>query len=406
MNQAVDKLASGWRKVQETLFTPKVDDAALDAAMREASARQPPPVLWLIGKTQSGKTSLIRALTGSPRAEIGSGFRPCTRTASFYDFPLDAPVVRFLDTRGLGETHYDPTDDIRYCESESHLIIAVVKAVDTHPEAVNQVLRAVRKRHPDWPVVIVQTCLHELYPAEMDHILPYPYDQTDWPHTLPDDLRRALLAQREYLGKLPGPGLTLWVPVDLTLPEDDLPPAHYGLDALWDALERASSLGLQAMLRIDPMINDTYARTAHPHIVGYSLTAGALGAIPVVDVALVPALQLKLLQSLAAIYRLPWNTRTSAEFFGLLGAGFMAGYGLTLAGRGLVKLIPGAGQTLGVVWSVTSSVAITFALGKAACFYLARTGKGQTVDAEALQQIYAEALQRGRELIRERTNLS
>jgi len=39
----------------------------------------PAPVIWLFGKVQSGKTSIIRALTGAERAQIGGGFKPCTR---------------------------------------------------------------------------------------------------------------------------------------------------------------------------------------------------------------------------------------------------------------------------------------------------------------------------------------
>ncbi|NCC29470.1 MAG: hypothetical protein EOM22_15375, partial [Gammaproteobacteria bacterium] len=54
-----------WRGLREALLEPRVDDASLGAALREARARHPLPVVWLIGKTQSGKTSIIRALTGS-----------------------------------------------------------------------------------------------------------------------------------------------------------------------------------------------------------------------------------------------------------------------------------------------------------------------------------------------------
>ena len=65
------------------------------------------PVVWLLGKVQSGKTSIIREPTQSSDAEIGSGFRACTKTARVFDFPSEAPIIRFLDTRGLGEVAYD-----------------------------------------------------------------------------------------------------------------------------------------------------------------------------------------------------------------------------------------------------------------------------------------------------------
>ena len=81
------------------------------------SARRFAPVVWLLGKVQSGKTSIIRVLTQSSDAEIGSGFRACTRTARVFDFPNEAPIIRFLDTRGLGEVAYDPSDDIGFAKA-------------------------------------------------------------------------------------------------------------------------------------------------------------------------------------------------------------------------------------------------------------------------------------------------
>ena len=78
------------------------------------SARQFAPVVWLLGKVQSGKTSIIRTLTQTSTAEIGSGFAPCTRTSRVFDFPAEAPIIRFLDTRGLGEVAYDPAEDIAF----------------------------------------------------------------------------------------------------------------------------------------------------------------------------------------------------------------------------------------------------------------------------------------------------
>jgi 50S ribosome-binding GTPase len=67
------------------------------------------PVVWLLGKTGAGKTAIVAALTGDPYAEVGEGFEPCTRTAAYHDVPPEAPLLRFLDTRGLGEVDYDPT---------------------------------------------------------------------------------------------------------------------------------------------------------------------------------------------------------------------------------------------------------------------------------------------------------
>ena len=80
------------------LFTPQIEAQALQAALSRLRQGLPPPVIWLFGKVQSGKTAIIRALTGAERARIGSGFAPCTRWAARYDFPnADFPLAVFLD---------------------------------------------------------------------------------------------------------------------------------------------------------------------------------------------------------------------------------------------------------------------------------------------------------------------
>ncbi|MFH1268252.1 MAG: GTPase domain-containing protein, partial [Planctomycetota bacterium] len=89
-----------WRALGRLAASPRVDEEDLERRLKEARLSLPVPVFWLLGKAQSGKTSLVRALTGSSRAEIGGGFRPCTRTAQLYSFPSEEDCfLRFLDTR-------------------------------------------------------------------------------------------------------------------------------------------------------------------------------------------------------------------------------------------------------------------------------------------------------------------
>jgi hypothetical protein len=162
-----------------------MSDAAATAALADR-ARTLAPVVWLVGKVQSGKTSIIRTLTGATDAEIGAGFRACTRSARIFDFPHEVPIIRFLDTRGLGEAAYDPADDIAFCEDRAHLILAVAKALDAEQGAVVKAVRAARERHPDWPLVVAQTSLHEGYPHGQGHVLPYPFAGGDAGSAVPD----------------------------------------------------------------------------------------------------------------------------------------------------------------------------------------------------------------------------
>ncbi len=391
-----------WEQLRIALLQPQVDKSVLESSLREAQSKLPVPVLWLLGKTQSGKTSIIKALTGSEAAEIGNGFQSCTRHSRFYDFPVVAPVIRFLDTRGLGEVSYDPAEDMHYCESQAHLLIAVMKAADMNQAPVFDTLHAIRQRHPEWPVVLVQTSLHELYPKQQEHITPWSYGDDTLPADMPSDLRRALQAQRDSLGTLPGFAPIQWVAVDLTLPEDGWNPPDYGLQALWQAIESLSSLGLQHLLSDDKVVNDLYARTAHQHIVGYTLAAAGLGALPVVDIVAVSTVQAKLLHSLAQIYGQRWDNNTITEFLGLAGVSMITGYVARALSRAMVKVVPVWGQTIGAIWGASASAATTYALGKAAIYFFTQRKNGLNVDAEILRGVYADAMKRGAELLKDR----
>lgn len=391
-----------WRKLRSLLLQPSVDDAALESSLRAVREQLPPPVLWLLGKTQSGKTSIIRALTGCETAQIGNGFQPCTRHSCFYDFPESAPIVRFLDTRGLGEVDYDPTEDIAYCNQQAHLLLVVMKAADIEQEQIFSIVNDIRRQHPQWPLLMVQTSLHELYPEASGHILPWPYQLEPWPASIPIELKRALLAQRAAAENLPGDGPVLWVPVDLTLLEDGYAPPDYGLEALWQAIESLLPLGLQQQLSGEQAVRDLYARAAHQQTVGYAIAAAGLGALPVVDMVAVTALQAKLLHSLAVLYRQRWDARSVSEFIGLLGTGVVTAYFSRMASRTLAKLIPFVGQTVGAAWGAAASSAATYALGKASIYFFEQRQQGLNVDPEILRRIYAESLETGRTILSER----
>src|SRR5947209_7591434 len=110
------------------LFSTSGREQELQKQLAELRRRMPVPVFWLYGKTQSGKTSIIKYLTGADRAEIGNGFRPCTRYSQEYDFPTaDTPLLSFLDTRGLGEPGYDPEEDLARFDHQAHLVVVTVK---------------------------------------------------------------------------------------------------------------------------------------------------------------------------------------------------------------------------------------------------------------------------------------
>lgn len=401
-NELRNLLKRRWSGLTEALIDPKVSDQELERFVREARGAQPLPVIWLLGRAQSGKTSIVRTITGTTAAEIGNGYKSCTQTANLYDFPPDAPLLQFLDTRGLGEKGYDPTEDLALCKAQSHVIIAVMRALEPPVGVLLEALAAIRKADPACTIVVAQTCLHDGYKPQQGHFQPYPYGTSPLPEDIPSKLRRSLVAQRKALEKLPGEDAPVCVPIDFTLDGDGFEPVDYGLDSLWDAIEGALPKGLRELVSQEPAVQDLFEREAEVHIRGYALTAAAVGALPAVGAVGVPALQAKMLHSVAAIYGMDLDTRLASEFVTALGLGISVGYLVRYLGRELIKLIPVWGQTGGAAWGFMASGTSTYALGRAVCLYLNAVRGGACVDPDALRKAYAEGLKRAGEFLKRR----
>src|SRR5262245_30004217 len=237
------------------LFSSKRREARLQARLEELRKRTPVPVFWLYGKTQSGKTSLIKYLTGADEAEIGHGFRPCTRYSREYQFPTpEAPLMTFVDTRGVDEPGYDPSEDLAKFDSQAHVVIVTVKALDHALENVLDHLRPIRQARPHRPIVLLLTCLHEAYPQQQ-HPQPYPFVTPEWRNPVESKaggnngemardsestrqasqlsaLQRSLAEQAKRFEGL----VDRIVPVDLTRPEEGFTEPNYGGEFLKQSL--------------------------------------------------------------------------------------------------------------------------------------------------------------------------
>jgi uncharacterized protein (DUF697 family) len=384
-------------RLRQLLLSPQVDEETLRSALDRARQGLPPPVIWLFGKVQSGKTSIVRALTGAERAQIGDGFKPCTRWAARYDFPsADFPLAVFLDTRGLGEAGYNPQEDLSAFQSETHMLLVVVKAMDMALEQMLAALQSILRVKPDWPVVVAQTTLHEGYPPHVrDHLQSYPFATTPLSEEVPTDLARALTFQRQLFARVP---VKKFVPLDFTLPEDGFSDPFYGRDVLLNALAEAHPHAVYQTFRQLPELThelkSLHFRQAQPHIVAYAVAAGAAAAapLPLADLPVISALQLKLLQTIASLYRQPLGLRTFLELAGTIGVGFLFREGA----RSLLKVIPGFGSAVSGLYAG----AATYALGCALCFYYQVVFDGHLPKAEQLKVFYEEKFAEGMQLLR------
>lgn len=390
---ALDRL---WKAISEALF---VDTGKPDATIQE-SARNTALVVWLLGKTGAGKTAIVSALTGDPRAEVGQGFEPCTRTAAFYDVPPEAPLLRFLDTRGLGETHYDPASDASWCEEQSHLLLVVMQVADPVQDGVLQVLRQARRRHPEWPVVVAQTGLHRLYPAGTPHPTSYPYtggpeDETH-PH-VPHALRQALAYQRRLFDGLRG-ARPRFVPIDFTLPEDGLPPHDFGLDRLSRILQEVGPEAFEALhaARAGSQ-NDRRRAKARPSIYGFAAVAAGAGAVPVplVGATGLAGMIAMMLRALAVRYEVTWTPATFAQFSGAVGGGALGWWAVRYGLRELLKLIPVVGTAAAGALNAAAAFGVTVGIGEAACVWLGYRRGGLVAPTDEVRRAFVEGLAAG-----------
>jgi uncharacterized protein (DUF697 family)/predicted GTPase len=363
-------------------------------------ARSIAPVVWLLGKTGAGKTAIVATLTGDPRAEVGEGFEPCTRTAAFHDVPSEVPLLRFLDTRGLGETDYDPANDIAWCEGQSHLLLIVMQVADPAQQAVVRVLQQSRRRHPDWPVIVAQTGLHRLYPAGVGHPKQYPFTggSQDETHALvPHALRQALTYQRRLFDALPGRP-PRFVPVDFTVPEDGFPPEDFGLEMFWRALEEAGPEAFDALHHARAEAHSDRTRVKAQSLI-YGCGAAAAGAgvvpIPMVGVGGLASILAMMLRALAIRYAVAWTPSTFAQFSAAIGGGTLAWWALRYGFREVVKLIPMIGTLAAGALNAAAAFGVTVGMGEAACVWLAYRRRGQTAPDNEVRRAFADGLAAG-----------
>ena len=167
------------RRIYDSVINPPSDDE-----LKKAWQQRDPqlPVIWMLGKTGAGKSSIVQQLTGQSRAAIGNGFMPCTRSTSYFDYPPERPILRFMDTRGLGDVDYEADADLEALGDSSHALLVVCRIRDAEQSAVLGALQKIRKsaRHLRKSVLIaVHTGADEL---EDEH-----------------DRHRAVMAQQDAL---------------------------------------------------------------------------------------------------------------------------------------------------------------------------------------------------------------
>lgn len=357
----------------------------------------PIPVIGLLGKTGSGKTSIVKFLTGAEAAEIGNGYRPQTKDFQQYDFPTeDQPVLRFLDTRGLGEIGYDADADLSEFGNQSHVVIVVVRVMDHAVADIVEITKKLKAAAPQRQIILALTCLHQVSP-EFEHPEPDPFDKELLPTSISEDLRRSIQKQQERFGK----DIDQIIPIDLTKPEEGFPQPNFGGERLVNAIVsvlpnayRQTLVHLEVAMK---SLGTLKERKAMPYIISYATMCGTAAAVPVpwVDIPVVMGLQAQMVRQLAKLYDQPMDKQRYAEIAGSTAGRMLVHVFL----RGPMKMIP----VFGHVANAAAAFAYTFALGKVCCWYFGKVRQGNAPTQGELKSMWAEQIQVAQELWQKKT---
>lgn len=380
----------------------RVDEPRLQELIQQVRAELPTTQALLIGKPQSGKSSIVRGLTGISAEVIGQGFRPHTSHTQRYAYPTaDLPLLIFTDTVGLGDGAQQTSEVIQELlgdlETQSQLgsetgkdaaslIIFTVKITDFATHTVQQIAQQIRQRHPEIPCLLAVTCLHEAYPTQQDNH-PQQDDQPIYPPQFADLDRAFEQIQKDFQGLFDRA-----VMIDFTLEADGFEPVFYGLDPLVDAiatlLPEAEARTLSQLLSqqsIGDDIGNLYRDAARRYILPFSIMAGTLAAVPLplATMPVLTALQVSLVGLLGQLYGQTLSVSQAGGLVSAIAGGFLA----QTIGRELVKLIPGLGSVIAASWAS----AYTWALGETACIYFGDLMGGKTPDPQRIQASMQEA---------------
>lgn len=165
---------------------------------------------------------------------------------------------------------------------------------------------------------------------------------------------------------------------DATTPADDLPPATSDQSP-------ATLPTTQHRAERDVAVDRRVFSSARQ--------ATTLGAVPVANLVGVIVLQARMLHDLAGLHGTRWSRAAAADLISRLGPRIAGGLVGQTLGRSALKLVPILGATVGAAWSARSAGVSTYALGRAADWYLASLGRGETINDETLRRVHRVAAQ-------------
>lgn len=318
-----------------------------------------PPRIAIVGRRGAGKSSLINAIFGEMRAEIGD-VKAQTGSGKWHAYKSDSGTLEILDTRGLGEadqpeesfTESAAIDEVQESIEEKcpDAILFLSKAkevssrIDEDITQLKQLKESVKTYHDyDIPVIGVVTQVDELSPKSVDKP---PFDHEVKQNNIAE--AEAVLAAK--LNEISAVSVKI-IPVSAYFEIEDNIISYdlrWNIDRLVDYLIEQLPNDAQMILAKLAKVKSVQKKLARRIGKNISGITGLIGAnpIPLADLPIITGMQMAMISSIALIGGRRMNKKDLREFLSALGLNLAAGFAFRQVSRQLVRLFPGAGTVI------------------------------------------------------------
>ncbi len=384
INAAFDVAASGLPEKQREWLKKNVMGAAF-SEIEKLVVESRPPVLYVMGRSGHGKSSLINALAGRKVAEVGD-IKPRTVGADPYyiSFPEFYAEWVIIDSRGIFETTTPEgaprkdalaqiKEDIRKYRPD--IILHVIAAPETRTlqndfKAFAEVQKVAEKEsgapapsimvvskvdvigNPrDWPLeehANKAGLVKELLDYVTDDVLACPREKLD----LNSSIKGYILTGCDYIGIVPvcARDSDEWNVATLSSFIGEHLPENALLD-FYQAQQRK-----ELLQRVSTSIIRRFS--------GIGTGIGA-APVPIADISVLIPLQLLMVALVAGLSCRPFSLDSVSEYAATSGVNVAAAFGARQLARQLVKFVP----LVGLPASAAIAGATTFGIGKSAEAY-------------------------------------
>lgn len=356
-----------------------------------------PARIAIVGRRGAGKSSLINAIFGEKKAEVGD-YTSQTGSGKWYLFENELGGIDILDTRGLGESQRpeeateteSPMEEVKRSITTKcpDVILFLCKGkevggrIDEDVEQLLQLKNDIYDKHMyKVPIVGIVTQVDELAPASNSEP---PFDD-------PKKQENIAATKAMLEGKLKEL---------ITTPVNVIPVSAYveyengeitydrrwNIDLLLDYLIMELPREAQVLIAKLSKVKTVQKKLARQIRKSVMTVTGLVGAtpVPIADMPIITGLQLSMIGTIAMISGKKLNRKTVMQFLGAMGVNVGVGMALRGISRQLVKIFPGAGSVI----SGTIASAGTYALSEAAiAFFIDRKSETEA------KQIYDKAFE-------------